>query len=319
MDSDFSVWHARIVRAGLGIYELARPTPVAPVEDDPRLHSLRAFLKLEHLQGTGSFKLRGATNKVFSLCSEEAAKGVVTSSTGNHALGVAAAARHRGIDAEVFVSRQISSKKSGLIEVCGARVRRTGDNPLQAELAARAAALSSGRAYISPYNDPEVIAGQGTIALELLRQVDSIDAIYVAVGGGGLIGGIGAYVKYVSPSTKIVGCWPENSRVMYECLRAGKVIDFPEQPTLSESTAGGIEPESITFELCRKVIDQCMHVSEWEILEAMRWAHRHGWPIEGSAGVAIAGLFKDAPRQRDKTVVAILCGGNTSPEVLAKL
>lgn len=319
MGNDFCEWRAMVTQASARIYELVQWTPVALIEDDPRVDSVRAFLKLEHLQRTGSFKLRGATNKILSLSPDEADKGVVTSSTGNHALGVATAARYRGIDAEVFVSSQVSPKKLHLIEDCGARICQSGDNPLEAEIAARAAATASGKTYISPYNDPHVIAGQGTIGMEVLQQVDHVDAIYVAVGGGGLIGGIGAYVKSVSLQTEIVGCWPENSRVMYECLRAGKVIDFPEQPTVSESTTGGVEPGSITFELCERVIDRAVLVSEVEILGAMRWAHQRGWMIEGAAGVAIAAFFKESSHQRGKSVVIVSCGGNTSPEVLGRL
>src|SRR5271157_1084777 len=319
MTSDLSEWRARIAEASGRIYELAEHTPVALIEDDQRLGSARAFLKLEHLQRTGSFKLRGATNKVLSLSPEEAANGVITSSTGNHALGVATAARYRGVGAEVFVSSQVSPQKLRLIENCGARIRCAGDNPLEAELAARAVASATGKTYISPYNDPDVIAGQGTIGIEVVQQVDSINVIYVAVGGGGLIGGIGAYMKSVTPQTEIVGCWPENSRVMYECLRVGRVIDFPEQPTLSESTAGGVEPESITLELCQRVIDRSVLVSELEILDAMRWAYQRGWKIEGAAGVAIAAFFKEASRQHGKTVVIISCGGNASLEVFGRL
>ena len=319
MPTDLSEWMARIAEASRRIYELVQQTPVALIEDDLRLDSARAFLKLEHLQRTGSFKLRGATSKVFSLSPEEAANGVVTSSTGNHALGVATAARYRGIDAEVFVSSHVSPEKLPLIQDCGAQIRHSGDNPLEAELAARAVASATGKTYISPYNDPYVIAGQGTIGLEVGQQVDSIDAIYIAVGGGGLISGIGAYMKSVTPQTEIVGCWPENSRVMYECLRVGRVIYFPEQPTLSESTAGGVEPESITLELCQRVIDRGVLVSELEILDAMRWAYQRGWKIEGAAGVAIAAFFKETSRQHGKTVVIISCGGNASPEVLSRL
>ncbi len=319
MTGDFSDWRARIAEASGRIYELIKPTPVVPIQDDRRLGSARAFLKLEHLQRTGSFKLRGAANRVLGLSPEEAANGVITSSTGNHALGVATAARYREIGAEVFVSSQVSATKLRLIEDCGARIRTAGDNPLKAELAARAAAVASGKTYISPYNDPDVVAGQGTIGIEVIQQVGSVDVLYVAVGGGGLIGGVGAYVKSVSPQTEIVGCWPRNSRVMYECLRAGSVIDFAEQPTLSESTAGGVEPGSITFELCQRVIDRSVLVSEAEILEAMGWAHRRGWKVEGAAGVAIAAFFKQAAQQQDKTVVIISCGGNTSPEVLRHL
>jgi len=319
MARDLAEWQARIEEASGRIYQLVDQTPIALLEGDSRISSPRAFLKLEHLQKTGSFKLRGATNKILSLSPEEAAKGVITSSTGNHALGVATAARSRGIDAEVFVSSQVSAKKLRLIEDCGARITVTGANPLDAELAARAAASASGKTYISPYNDPYVIAGQGTIGIEVWQQLPSVDAIYVAVGGGGLVSGIGAYIKSVSRQTEIVACWPENSRVMYECLRAGKVIDFPEQPTLSESTAGGVEPGSITFELCQRVIDRCLLVSETEILEAMRWARQRGWMVEGAAGVAIAAFFKDATDQQKKTAVIISCGGNIAREMLDRL
>ena len=319
MSVDLLDWQARMVEARDRIHALVRETPVAVIEGEKRVRSARAYLKLEHLQTTGSFKLRGAANKVLSLSPEVAARGVVTSSTGNHGLGVAAASRYRGVDVEVFVSSQVSSKKLRMMEDYGARIRQAGCNPLDAELAARAAAEESGRTYVSPYNDALVIAGQGTVALELARQIEGIDAIYVAVGGGGLIGGIGAYMKSVSPQTRIVGCWPENSRVMYECLQAGKVVDFPEQPTLSESTAGGVEPGSITFELCQRVIDHGVLVSEAEILDAMRWAYRRDWKIEGAAAVAIAAFFREASRHNNQTVAIISCGGNTSPEVLAQL
>jgi len=319
MAVDLSDWHTRITEASDRVYDLVQHTPVALIRGDDRLGSVRAFLKLEHLQKTGSFKLRGATNKVLSLSPEEAGLGVITSSTGNHALGVATAARLRAVEAEVFVSSQVSPTKVLLIEDCGARVSIAGANPLDAELAARAAAAASGKTYISPYNDPQVVAGQGTIGKEVMEQVQSIDAIYVAVGGGGLVGGIGAYLKSVSPRTEIVGCWPQNSRVMYECLRAGKVIDFPEQPTLSESTAGGVEPGSITFELCQRVIDRCVLVSESEILDAMRWARQRGWMVEGAAGVAIAAFFREVSQLQGRTVVIISCGGNSSPEVRNRL
>lgn len=139
------------------------------------------------------------------------------------------------------------------------------------------------------------------------------------MGGGGLIGGVGAYLKATSPRTRVVGCWPANSRVMYQCLRAGEIIGFAEQPTLSESTAGGVEAGSITFDLCRQVIDECVLVSEAEILKAMRWAHARDWPVEGAAAVAIAAFCKEAGRHNGQTVVIVCCGGNTSPEVLGCL
>src|SRR5262249_22612034 len=154
--------------------------------------------------------------------------------------------------------------KAEKIEEYGVQIHRVGKDPLEAELAARAAAMKQGKVFISPYNDPEVMAGQGTIAVELLRQLPEIDVIFVAVGGGGLIGGIGAYVKRISPQTEIVGCWPENSRVLYECIQAGRIIDVPEQPTLSESTAGGLEPGSVTLKTCGSVIDRSVVGSDDE-------------------------------------------------------
>jgi len=164
---------------------------------------------------------------------------VVAASNGNHGLGVAAAARARGIVAEVYVSEQVSPAKARRMESLGARVTTAGRDPLSAELAARRAAESTGRVFISPYNDRDVVAGQGTIGVELHRQIRPLDAVFVAVGGGGLIAGIAGYLKNVSPATEIVGCWAGNSPVLYRCLDAGRVIYVPEQPTLSESTAGG--------------------------------------------------------------------------------
>jgi threonine dehydratase len=278
------------------------------------------FLKLEHLQHTGSFKFRGACHKIALLTPAQSALGVVAASNGNHGLGVAAAASARGIVAEVFVSAQVSPAKARRIASLGATVRQAGPDPLAAELAARQTAEASGRVFISPYNDLDVIAGQGTIAVELHRQVPGLDAIFVAVGGGGLIGGIGSYYKCVSPLTEIVGCWPENSPVLYECLRAGRAIDVPEQPTLSESTAGGLEPGSVTLPICGRVIDSAVFVSEAEIHAAMRlMLETEHWLIEGAAAVAVAAFRKDAARWLGKRVAIVLCGRNVSPEVLARV
>jgi threonine dehydratase len=302
------------------IYGLVRQTPVARLPRDPRVPtSTRAYAKLEQLQVTGSFKLRGATNKILSLSPDTASDGVVASSTGNHGLGVAAAAKFKGIDAEVFLSSPVPEAKWKKMEAYGARIRMVGDNPLDAEIAARAAAAESHRTYVSPYNDWQVIAGQGTIAVELLRQIDGLDAVFVATGGGGLISGIGSYLRALSPRTEVVGCWPENSRVLYECIRAEKIIEYPESFTVSESTAGGVEPGSITFNLARAAMHRAVLVTEDAILDAMRWARQRGWTIEGSAGVALAAFFNEAGQYADKSVAIVFCGGNLSPEVEARM
>jgi threonine dehydratase len=302
------------------IYGMARQTPVARLPRHPRVpSSTRVFAKMEQLQVTGSFKLRGACNKIFALAPDVAARGVVASSTGNHGLGVAAAAKFRGIDAEIFLSSQVPEAKWRKIESYGARIALAGDNPLDAELAARTAAAASGRTYISPYNDWHVVAGQGTIAVELLRQIEQIDAVFVATGGGGLISGIGSYLRARSPHTEVIGCWPENSRVLHECLQAGRIIGYPESYTLSESTAGGVEPASITFDLARRVIHRSVLVSEDAILDAMKWARDLDWTIEGAAGVALAAFLHEADGYEGKTVAVIFCGGNLSPEVQMRM
>jgi len=302
------------------IYGLVQQTPVARLPRDPRIPaSTCVYAKCEQLQMTGSFKLRGATNKILSLAPEVAAAGVVTSSTGNHGLAVAAAARFRNIDAEVFLSSQVGKAKWKKIEAHGARIRMVGQNPLQAEIAARAAAEAASRTYVSPYNDLHVVAGQGTIAVELWQQIENIDAIFIATGGGGLISGVGTYLRERSPHTEIVGCWPENSRVLYECMKAGQIIAYPESYTLSESTAGGVEPGSFTFDLARAAIHRGVLVSEEAILDAMKWARDRGWTIEGAAGVALAAYFQEAAQYQGMTVVVVFCGGNLSPEVQYRL
>jgi len=286
---------------------------VTPLEPAAELApaGVHLFCKMENLQETGSFKLRGASSKLLAVTAEQRAKGVIAASNGNHGMGVAAAARRLHVDAEIFVSSHVSTHKAAKIESYGARLCRAGDDPLAAELAARAAAESSGKVFVSPYNDLDVMAGQGSIAVEVLEQLGHLDAVFVAVGGGGLIGGIGAFLKHASPRTEIVGCWAANSPVMYECMKAGKIINVAEQPTLSTSTAGNLEPGSVTLEVCRAVIDRPVLVSEEEIASAMRMAEqRRGWKIEGAAGVALAAFRHDPSRYAGKNVVVVICGGN---------
>jgi threonine dehydratase len=301
-----------IEQAARRIYTVVRETPLVPM---PGESPSNAFAKLEQLQLTGSFKLRGAANKLMSLSKAEAAAGVVASSTGNHGLGVATAARLLGIDAEVFLSAQVPQRKRDKIREAGARIRVIGEDPLQAEIAARAAAAESGRTYVSPYNDCHVVAGQGTIAVELLRQAPDMEAIYVAVGGGGLISGIGSYLRHAAPRVEVIGCWPENSPVLHECIKAGRIHDVPESATLSESTAGGVEEGSITFELCREVMHRAVLVTEREILGAMRFGRAQGWAMEGAGGVALAAYFKDRERNAGRKAVVLICGGNPSPAI----
>ncbi len=313
-------WQQRITAAHGRIRGLVLETPVEATREVVPELAQPVFFKLEHLQKTGSFKLRGATNRIMGLTPSQASAGVLASSMGNHGLGVAVAARAANVRAEIVLCTQVPPGKQELIRSHGAEVRIVGDDAVSAELAARRMAESTGRVYISPYNDPDVIAGQGTIAVELLRQVGKLDAVFVAVGGGGLVGGIGAYLKSVSPRTEVVACWPRNAPALYESLRHGAVIDVPEEPTLSESTAGGIEPNSVTLALGKQVIDRSVLVTEAEILAAMRRLRdTRGWIVEGAAGVALAALLRHPDEYSGKAVAIVLCGGNLSPRVRGAL
>jgi threonine dehydratase len=311
---------SRVTEATERIRPAVIETPVEQIAGLIPNTDTEIYFKLENLQQTGSFKLRGASNKILSLSREEGAKGVIAASNGNHGLGVAAAAKRAGISAEVYVSISVSPSKVRRIEDLGARIQRVGNDPLEAEVAARTAADSQGKVFISPYNDAQVMAGQGTIAVELLHQLPHFDAVFVAVGGGGLIGGIGACLKSASRHTEVVGCWPANSPVLYESIKAGRILDVPEEPTLSESTAGGLEPGSVTLDICSRVIDRSVLVSEDEILDAMRKVRAlKGWVIEGAAAAAVAAFLKTAQTYFGKRVVVLICGGNTSEKVLSRL
>jgi threonine dehydratase len=302
-----------------------RETPLVRSRGLSESARANVFLKLENLQETGAFKLRGAAHKLLSLSSEQAARGVVAASNGNHALAVASVGRKLGIPVEVFVSEHVDPHRRGTIEALQARVQIVSGDSLLAEQTARREAGQTGRTYVSPYNDLDVIAGQGTVAVEILRQLPQagtgkLDAVFVAVGGGGLIGGIGAHLECVSPDTEVVGCWPENSAVFYECLRAGKIIEVPEKPTISVSTAGGVEPGSVTLEVVQQVLDRSVLVTEAEILDAARQIYRDDEQlIEGAAAVAVAGFLKSIADYAGKTVVIVICGGNADPALEARI
>ena len=171
-----------------------------------------------------------------------------------------------------------------------------------------------------PYNDADVIAGQGTVSVELAKQLSQIDAVFVAVGGGGLISGVGSFIRSVNPAVEIVSCQPAASAVMTESIKAGEILDLPSDPTLSDGTAGGIEAGSLTFDICRDVVGRYITVSEEQIAHAMReFIDSHHMLLEGAAGVAIAGLLEVASDYAGKNVVVIICGGNISRDTLKKV
>ncbi|MEO7966158.1 MAG: threonine/serine dehydratase [Gemmatimonadaceae bacterium] len=317
--------HDAVVEAHARLRPFIRETPL---EESPALglekksgsSGSTVFLKLENLQHTGSFKARGALNRLLCLTQQERGQGVVTASSGNHGAGVAWASAQLGIEATVFVPEQASSAKVSLIERYGATVHRVGIDGLDTELHARDVAASRGATYVSPYNDAAVMAGQGTVAVELATQASSLDALYVAVGGGGLIGGIAAYLAHALPSTRIIGALPEHSPVMERSIRAGHVIEMESLPTLSDGTAGGIESDSVTFPVCEALVDEWMLVTEQEIAQALRRCiDAHHMLIEGSAGVALAAYERNRARHVGERVGIVLCGANISVDRLRQV
>lgn len=296
-------------------HQVLRPqVRMTPLEFSPLLSQHTGcdiYLKCEHLQHTGSFKFRGASNKLRLLTNEQRQQGVITASTGNHGQAMALAGKLAGVKSTIYAPEQAAAIKLEAIRALGGHIELIPGDALNAELAASIAAQQQGKAYISPYNDAQIIAGQGTCGMEMVEQQPDLDAVFVAVGGGGLISGIATVLKKLSDKTQVIGCWPANATSMYTSLQKGQIHEVEEQETLSDGTAGGVEPGAITFSLCQQLIDQKVLVSEQEIKEAMRLiARTDRWMIEGAAGVALAAALKLAPQWQGKKVAVVLCGKN---------
>ena len=246
--------------------------------------------KLENVQHTGSFKVRGATNAMALLAPEVRRRGIVAASSGNHGLGVAAAALELGVPALVLVPETTAPAKQAAIRKLGAEVQPFGADCVDTERQARQVAGATGRHYLSPYNDLDVVAGQGTVAVELLEQWPLVEVVYVALGGGGLISGMAAYGKSVRPEVAIV--------------------DVPCGETWSDSTAGGVEPGAITFPLCQRLVDRYLDLDEASIEAALLGCleHQH-LLVEGAAAVAVAACLAD-PELRGRRAAVIVCGAN---------
>ncbi len=308
----------KIIEAEKRIRPYLRETPLEYSYVLNKMTGGEVYLKLENIQVTGSFKARGALNKILLLTKSNAK--IVTASTGNHGLGVANALSVVKREGTIYLPKNASVAKVEAIKMRGVPVEFYGESGEETENYVRKLSETTGQIYISPYNDEDVLAGQGTIGVELLRQLPELDAVFISIGGGGLIGGIASYLKGVNPKIEVVGCLPENAPAMYECIKAGKIIEVPEKPTLSDGTAGGIEPGSITFDICQRCVDSYITVTEEEIIASMKLVIKyHHQIIEGSAGVAVAALIKEKERFKGKKVALIICGGNVSEAVLKNL
>ena len=291
-----------------------------PLEHSPYLSNLASanvFLKLDNIQKTGSFKFRGAISKMTSMSDQEKSNGVVTASTGNHGAACSLAMSTLQIKGKIVVPENVHKNKVENILNLGGEVEYYGDDCIDAEERAQEISKTTGATYISPYNDEAIVCGQGTMGLEIWEDLKGVDAVFISVGGGGLISGVGGYLKSMNESIQVYGVSPKNSCVMYESLKAGKQLDLPSEPTLSDGTAGGVEFGSMTFEMCKEIIDDFSIVSEGEIAKGIQiGVEKHHQLIEGAAGTAIAGFMKQKDKFKDKTVVLVMCGGNISGAVL---
>jgi len=294
-----------------------RRTPLEPSLWLGQQAGCEVYLKLENLQITSSFKYRGALNKILSLGEEERRRGIVTASSGNHGSAVAYLLRKFGLTGSIYIPETASSAKVESLRTYGADLVVYGTDGVETERAARKAAEQEDKVYISPYSDPKIIGGQGTIGLELETQLEGIDAVFCPVGGGGLAAGIAGYMKSSDAQIHFVGCQPRNSDVMYESVKAGHIVDLPSQTTLADGTAGGIEERAITFPICRDRIDKYVLVDEEEIASAIRlMLAKHHLLIEGAAALSVASFLRHADTYKGSRVVLIISGARISLETL---
>jgi threonine dehydratase len=302
---------------------------IAPfIKCTPLVHSVylsrlccgRVFLKLENQQVTNSFKARGAFYKLLNLTQKEEQMGIITASAGNHGQAVAYAARKLGFPAKVVVPTTTPHVKVDGIRKWGADLVLFGDGYDEAEAKAKELARKDGCAYISPYNDEWIIAGHGTVGLEIVETLPNVDVVVVPVGGGGLISGVSIAVKSVKPTAELFGVQSEASPVMYESLKAGRIVDVPKSKTIAEGLSGGIEKGALTFKIAKKWVDRVLLVKEATIRRAVYLLCVHEkLVVEGSGAAAIAPILEDKALFRGKTVACVLTGGNIDKELLKEI
>ena len=278
------------------------------------------WLKLDSMQRTSSFKFRGAINKILSLTEAELDRGIVSASTGNYALAVAEAMRIRNRRATIYVANDIEPSRLGLLRSHGLDLVIHGEVAWDAEKEARRVGDEEGKIYVSPYNDPIVVGGQGTCGYEISQQLPDLDAAFLACGGGGLLTGSAGWLKFHNSHVEAFGVSPANSPVMYESMRTNKMVEMDTQPTLADTCAGGIDLDSITLDLCRRYVDEIVLLTEKEIEASIRLLfEQHRLVTEGSGALSIGGLLKRKERFKGKKVVAVVCGRNVNLEVFKKI
>ena len=288
---------------------VARRTPLERADALSEAAGADVYLKLEGMQRTGSFKLRGGYNAVAALTPAERARGVVTASAGNHGQGVALGARLLGARAVVFVPRSAPEVKQRRIVRHGAELRPVAGSYDDAHAAAAAFAAEMGAVFVSPVSDPAVTAGQGTVGLEIFEDLPGVRTIVAPVGGGGLIGGIGTVARALGPGVRVVGVQTDQTAAMHASLAAGRLTSPPYGPTLCEGLTGDVDDASVA--LARRVVDEVVLVSEDAVRRAIRWLYvEEGVLAEGSAAVAAAALLEGAIPELEGPVAVVLTGSN---------
>jgi threonine dehydratase len=298
-----------------------------PLEASPDLATesgaAEVRLKLELLQATGAFKTRGAHNKVALIAAQQPDAALVTASSGNHGIAVATAATRHSMRLTVLVGASVSPAKLERLralesDLCTVEV--FGRDSDDAEAEARRRDDEGIAVYVAPYNDADVIAGQGTIAAEILDDWPACDAMLVPIGGGGLISGMGLWAKAIRPTLRLVGVQPSASPPMYAYLESGSTKPMPIAPTLADGVAGNIERDSITWRMCRQLVDEVVLVDEEQIAEAMAWAiDVHHLVVEGSGALPIAALRARLGGLARHRVAALLSGRNVDGETLRRV
>lgn len=306
-----------VLQAARRIRSIVRPTPLERSASLSSAAGVDVWLKLETLQRTGSFKLRGATNAVARLSPEERARGLVTASAGNHGLGVALAARELGVRATVFVPAGAPATKRQRIAALGATLHEVAGGYDEAHVEAEVYAHEHGALYLHAFSDPAVVAGQGTVALEIFDALPDVRTLVVPVGGGGLVGGVGTVARAVG-GVRVVGVQSTATAAMHASLMAGRLVSVPVEPTLCEGLSGDVDEPSLS--LARRVVDEMVLVPEDAVRRAMRRLYREeGVTVEGSGAVAAAAIWEGALADLVPPVAVVLSGSNVDAALLAQL
>ena len=309
---------ADIYQANKRIRETVQRTPLIKSAWLSDFTGREIYLKLECLQVTGSFKIRGATNKILSLSEDERNRGVIAVSSGNHGRAVAYVARQYGLPAVICVSETVPENKVTAIQDLGAEVLVTGKTYDEATEDAFRVQQDRELTMIHPFDDPDVIAGQGTIGLEIMNQLPDVETVIVPLSGGGLLGGIALALKSIQPGIETIGVSMDKGAAMIDSLNAGRVVEILEEPSLADALIGGLGPENrYTFKINQKYVDRTLLVSEHEIAAGMTFAlDNEHLVVEGGGAVGIAALLAEKVTDLGGKVALVISGSNVKMSTL---